>query len=99
MIFLYLKTVESLLFVNKGLSRGSILANDENNNNPTPCQLAVVNKVNIQNKTPIPHISIIVQWHHCHYAEQIKYAVKVRAQTQNNWGIDKFCLLFAFGKT
>lgn len=59
---LYLKTgrqTESLLFVKRGLGfgRGRVLAKMT----PTPCNLAVVNKVDIGKQTPIINIGIVAQ--------------------------------------
>lgn len=57
-------------------------SNTKHNNNPTPCQLAVVNKFDIQNnKTPIPIIDIFAQLYG-NYAERIKDISKV-IQVQN----------------
>lgn len=45
--------VESPLFVTRGLGYGAGVQAKDDNNNPTPYQLAVVNKVNIKILLPL----------------------------------------------
>lgn len=76
---LYLKTDrnKSILFLKRGwVVEGEGYWRLANNNNPTPCQLVVENKVHIQKLNSLPNLGIVAQ-SYCHYAEQIKGAVKV----------------------
>lgn len=62
--------VKSLLFLKRGLScgKGGVLAN---NNNLTPCQLAVTKK----SKYKTPNIDFVAQ-RHCDYAERIENTLR-----------------------